>query len=118
MRRKTGEGEGKNASGNLCQVFVPAIIMKSTKVQTLGAVALHATTACTEGARLKYCWLRSTSLGCSQEVVIHLVVHVSGYIRAFKLPTCNGRLRRGRYVYEKLQRDKMADVCHGRQETL
>ena len=64
--------------------------------------------------------------------MIRLVVHVSGYIRTFKsnidgpvmhmrlhsLPMCNGRLRRGCYVYEKLQRDKMADVCHGRQETL
>ena len=52
--------------------------MKSTKVQILGAVALHATTACTEDARLKYCWLRSTSLGYSQEVVICLALHVSG----------------------------------------
>jgi len=46
--------------------------MKGTKVQTLGAVALHATTACTEDARLKYYWLRSTSLGYYQEVVIRL----------------------------------------------
>ena len=52
--------------------------MKSTKVQTIGTVALHATTACTEDARLKYCWLRSTSLGHSQEVVICLVLHDSG----------------------------------------
>ena len=32
-------------------------LMKSTKVQTLCTVALHAKTACTEDARLKYCWL-------------------------------------------------------------
>ena len=58
------------------------IEMKSTEVQTLGKVALHATTACTEDARLKYCWLPSTSL---QEVVICLVLHVSGsrYARVY-----------------------------------
>ena len=52
-------------------------IMKSSEVQTLGTVAVHATTACTEDARLKYCWLCSTSLGYSKEVVICLVLHVS-----------------------------------------
>ena len=111
-------------------------LVKSTKVQTLSAVALHAITACTEDARLKYCWLRSTLLGYSQEVVICLVLRVSGsciyahlhvhvsliqtgvrHMQLHSLPTCNGRLRRGRYVYEKLQRDKMAEV-YGRQEML
>ena len=56
--------------------------MKAPKCKPLAQ--LHATTACTEDARLKYCWLRSTSLGYSQEVVIHLVMHVSGYIHVFK----------------------------------
>ena len=88
----------------------------SNEKQTLATVALHATTACTEDARLKYCWLRSTSLGYSQEVVICLVLHVSGsryaciyarlqsnidgsYVHTMhSLPTCNGRLRRGHYI--------------------
>ena len=40
------------------------------------------------------------------------------FAHAIALLTCKGRLRHGRYVYEKLQRDKMADVYHSRQETL
>ena len=48
-------------------------LMKRTKVQTLRTVALHATIACREDARLKYSWLHSTSLGYSQKVVICLV---------------------------------------------
>ena len=45
--------------------------MKSTKVQTLGAVTLHATRACTDALLVK-----STQLGCS--VVSCLALHVVG----------------------------------------
>jgi len=49
--------------------------MKSTKVQTLRAVALHVTAACTDEASIVGFW--STSLGYSHEVVILPVLHVS-----------------------------------------
>ena len=41
--------------------FITTIKMKSTKVQTLGAIALHATTACTDD--LKHCQFKSTQMG-------------------------------------------------------
>ena len=58
--------------------------MKSTKVQTLGAVALHATTACTEDARLKYFWLRSTTLGYSEEEPETQALDMHVYTRIYK----------------------------------
>ena len=47
--------------------------MKSTKVQTLGAVAMHATTDCTDDASIV-----GTHLGYS--LVFCLVLHVVGYV--------------------------------------
>ena len=48
--------------------------IKSIKVQTLSAVALHAATACTEDEA----GVLLASFGYSQEAVICLVLHVSG----------------------------------------
>ena len=59
--------------------------MKSTKVQTLGAVALHATAACTDEASiigLTPC----TQLGCS--LVSCLVLHVVGSVHVHMCTYC------------------------------
>ena len=53
--------------------------MKSTKMQTLGTVAFHATTACTEDASSVPLNSKSRSTQLGYSLVFCLVLHVVGF---------------------------------------
>ena len=59
-----GWGSNTHALSRRTLRSTTTITMKSTKVQTLGAVALHATTACTDEASIKFTQLDYSLVSC------------------------------------------------------